>query len=943
MPSVIQPSFARGEIAPGLYGRVDTSVYQIGLRTAWNTIVHAYGGISNRMGLRFVGPCKTHNATSRLIRFKFKDTDTYMLEFGALYMRVIRGDAHVVETAVSIIAPVTATNPVVITATAHGYSNGDEVFISGAGGMIELNGRHFIVAGKTNDTFQLHDQVLDAAVDGTSFAAYTSGGTVARVFQITTPYAQGDLSTLKFTQSADTMTITHPSYDPVELTRTDHDAWTIPSISFGPEQANPTALAATQNGAAGSTIYKYRVTAIADETFEESLPGLNTTTKTIISASKTDPVIIGATAHGFLDGEEVFITGIVGMTELNGRRFTVANKNNDDFELKDEDGQLYGLWTSGGTAQLTFAKVTNGNATLTVTNNVTLTWTEAANAQRYAVYKDDNGLYGLLGETESTTFVDNGSKTPDLDSGPPRVREPFKGANNRPASVGYFQQRRVFGGSNNLPDTSDYTRTGDQSNMSVATPSRADDAIRATLTSSEVNAIRHYVALDDLLILTAGEEWRINSGDDSRFSSDTIKQKSQSSWGSGHQRPIVLGRTILFVQENNATVRSLGFELTVDGYTGTDMTILANHLFRFNTLTDWAHVRSPDPIVYGVRSDGIATTMTFDAAQEVVAWTRWGTRTPDKFENVSTIRPSSSDVDDAAYFIVKRTINGNTVRYIERVANRRKEDVRDMFYVDCGITLDNPFAISASTKASPVVLTVASGHGMVADDEVDISDIIWVPDVDAVSTETQPAQLNNGRFKVKSQTATTITLKSLADVDVDGSAFNAYVSGGKVRKAVDTVTGLQHLANENVIALADGSVVRGLTVSVTGSLTFPRKFSRAHIGFGYYSDVELLDIETRTASGSIQGFQMNVYKIVVRMEASRGLWAGPNAADLTEIAQRQFEAYGEPTRLFTGDIDVPLMPEWNSNGRVLLRQRDPLPMNLLLAMPFFRTEAEDPD
>lgn len=98
MPRLIQPSFARGEIGPDLYGRVDVAAYAVSLRTALNAIVHSYGGVSNRSGLKFIGPCSSHTGTPpRLIEFKYNTEDTYILEFGEQYMRVIRNDVHVLE------------------------------------------------------------------------------------------------------------------------------------------------------------------------------------------------------------------------------------------------------------------------------------------------------------------------------------------------------------------------------------------------------------------------------------------------------------------------------------------------------------------------------------------------------------------------------------------------------------------------------------------------------------------------------------------------------------------------------------------------------------------------------------------------------------------------------------------------------------------------------
>ena len=114
MVQLIQPSFARGEIGPALYGRVDVSAYAVALRIAKNVIIHAYGGASNRPGLRYIGPVasQAHQGDPpKLLEFEFNTTDTYMLEFGHKYMRVIRNDAHVLQAPVTITGISNGTTP----------------------------------------------------------------------------------------------------------------------------------------------------------------------------------------------------------------------------------------------------------------------------------------------------------------------------------------------------------------------------------------------------------------------------------------------------------------------------------------------------------------------------------------------------------------------------------------------------------------------------------------------------------------------------------------------------------------------------------------------------------------------------------------------------------------------------------------------------------------
>jgi len=83
----------------------------------------------------------------------------------------------------------TKANPVVVTASSHGFSNGDQVKIDlvncvgvGPNGYPKvvpsaLNGNIYVVAGVTTHTFQLKDE-LGNTIDGTAFVTYASGGKV---------------------------------------------------------------------------------------------------------------------------------------------------------------------------------------------------------------------------------------------------------------------------------------------------------------------------------------------------------------------------------------------------------------------------------------------------------------------------------------------------------------------------------------------------------------------------------------------------------------------------------------------------------------------------------------------------------------------------------------------------------------------------------------------
>ena len=224
-------SFTAGEISPRLEGRTDLEKYRQGLSDLTNMVVMPHGGVQRRPGTQFISSVKDSAVKTRLLPFQFKAGDTYILEFGDQNMRVIRNDEQVLDATDKTITGVTQANPGVITSASHGFSNGDEIYIDAIAGMTELNGRNYLVANVTTNTFTVQD-LFGNNIDTTAFTAYTSGGTATEIYNIATPYAAADLFDIRFVQSADTMYLVHPSYDIRTLTRTDHNAWSFSTMSI---------------------------------------------------------------------------------------------------------------------------------------------------------------------------------------------------------------------------------------------------------------------------------------------------------------------------------------------------------------------------------------------------------------------------------------------------------------------------------------------------------------------------------------------------------------------------------------------------------------------------------------------------------------------------------------------------------------------------------------
>jgi len=909
MTKGIQPSFVGGELAPSLHARVDLSKYTTGLATAFNVFIRAHGGASNRAGTQFIAEVKDSSKAVRLVAFEFNTEQTYALEMGDEYMRIHKDAGQVLEAAKTI-SGATQANPCVVTASSHGYSDGDEVYIIGVVGMTELNGKNFKIAGKTTHTFQLQT-LAGVNVNSSAFTAYGSAGTAARVHTVTTTYAEEDLFDLKRTQSADVMTICHPSYAVRDLTRSAHTTWTLTEKTFKPDQTHPTGVSVSA-GTTGSVTDRYAVTAFNDEDGEESLVGVGAT-KNISAITKANPAAVTTATHGFVTGDKVLLQGIAGMTELNDRRFTITKTSGTAFTLDGEDSTNYTTYTSGGSAALEFVELTNSNST----RDNTVSWTAVTGGDKYNVYRSVNGVYGFIGASETAQFVDTNIE-PDTTDTPPKQRNPFRGTNNFPSTVTYYEQRMVFANTNLKPQTIFFSQSANYNNLTFSSPRKDDDSITRTIAARQVNEIRHLVPLSDLIVLTSGGEWRVSAGTNEVLTPTSVIVKPQEFRGSSKVEPITIGSTVLYVQEQGSTIRDLAYKLDTDGYTGTDLGVLANHLFEGFTIVDWCYQETPFSVVWTVRSDGVLLGLTYLREHEVWAWHRHeiaGTFGSTNHAIVESVCSIAEGNEDAVYMVVKRTIGGATKRYIERLHTREFKSVEDAFFVDSGLTLDSPVAVTGATQANPCVVTTGSPHGLSAGEIVDIESVAGMTDLN-----------KNGWVVGTVGSTTTFNLKDSNGTDVNSSTFAAYISGGNVREAVTTITGLDHLEGQAVAVLANGFVVNNLTVS-SGAITLPNAASRVHVGLGYTADIETLNPEiSNTSIATAQGSKKRVSTVTIRVENTRGVSIGPDNTRLVEMKQ------GLNT-LTTGDLSMSIKPVWNTNGRVFIRQSNPLPMTILAVVP----------
>jgi len=180
--------------------------------------------------------------------------------------------------------------------------------------------------------------------------------------------------------------------------------------------------------------------------------------------------------------------------------------------------------------------------------------------------------------------------------------------------------------------------------------------------------------------------WLVNGGSaGSPFSATSLVANPQAYNGSSPLPPIVATSDILYVQAKQSIVRNLVYNFYTNVYTGTDISILSNHLFYNFTLTQWCWAEEPFKLAWAVRNDGVLLCLTFLKDLEIVAWTHSDTQ--GVFQGVASIVENTSIGNvDAVYHVVQRTIRGVTVNYIERFVELTfPNDYKSSWQVDAGI------------------------------------------------------------------------------------------------------------------------------------------------------------------------------------------------------------------------------------------------------------------
>ena len=666
--NTIQTNFTSGEVSPLLKGRVDVDRYYNGAQEIQNFVVRPQGGLTRRSGTKFINAAKNAAKACRLVSFEFSTTQAYILEFGDLYIRVYR-DGGIVESAPDV--------PV----------------------------------------------------------------------EIVTTYAEADLSKLYFAQSADVLFICHPDYQPRQLSRTSHTVWTLSLFTAldGPyldehegdnevtvsSISDTATLTSTENDFVVGDVGKY---VEYDSGSGQTTIGLVTayTSATVITIQPLENVILEldsavtlqsyaaptlAASHSVFD--ETYINRYINIDPIAATWHKITDYDAGASAVDRNKVTIGAALTLvslavGGTLTLSSRTIT------AILTSITDIWVATDVNRPFRLRFDSQVVWAKVTTYTSATqvVVELGGPMPLKDRDGDAYKNDAKTktwrngawgtATGWPSCVIFHEERLWFANNDNQTQTIWASKSGDFENFEPTESDSTvanDSGLSYTIASNRVNEIRWMDSGPSLLIGTAGGEWQLKASSISEPITPTnVSITPQTAYGSLEIQPVRIGPAVLFSQRSGVALREFVYQFESDSYQASDMNIVSEHLFKVNgTISSFAYQQAPDSIIWVVTSSGLLCSLTYIKDQSVYAWARhvvggsFGSGNA-VVESVASIPSGSSD---EVWIVVKRTVNGATARYVERL--------EPLFRSTSSVTKDDAFFVDSGLTYSGVATTTITG------------------------------------------------------------------------------------------------------------------------------------------------------------------------------------------------------------------------------------------
>lgn len=606
----------------------------------------------------------------------------------------------------------------------------------------------------------------------------------------------------------------------------------------------------------------------------------------ITGITQANPAVLTYTgSDDFSNGDLVRITGVNGMSELDEDFYTVANVNTGTNTF-----ELQGVNSTGYSAYISggiVRKVVQGNAS-------------------------------------------------------------FIGVNEYPACVGFYEQRLVYGGSNDAPNTLWLSVPADLDDFTVGTD--VDSGLEYTIAGG-ANQLQWIRGTSKFLAVGAfGDIYQITGGIDGVITPTSISIKPTNSYGCASINPIGKGTQVFFAQSNKLILRSFEFDFAQDSYIPVDRNTVADHITK-SGITQIEYQEGRPNILWCAKTNGELVGMTVEDGESVSGWHRH--TTDGEVLSIATL-PREGNYDQL-WVNVKRNINGTDQYCIEYFNDYASLPLRDDYidgekedddaqwqnllfeaqkqyiYTDCTLSyFGDTYATTTLTPSATTGTSVTFTAGASVFDAGMIGRQLWRKSVTG---------LEMGRAEITGYTSGTVVTCEVLESFNSTDAIPAdewYLTAG-------TVSGLDHLEGESVVVVSDGGQHPVATVS-SGAITLDRQASVVHVGLAYKGYLESNDLEGGGVNGPAQTKKKNVTGIGIRFLDTLYAKYGTDYYNLVQIEMRTASMrMDRPPEVYTGDVKV-TYPNvaldqreggWSRSKRVVISQDQPFPCNVQLIVPYF--------
>lgn len=709
-------SFNAGELSPYMEARTSIDKYRSGCKKLENYLITPYGSANRRSGTEYLGAAKSSSTRCRLFGLNLSDSNRIVMEIGVGYIRFWQNGALMTYPSSQTWNGVTYTTGAALEAVGLTYASTNTVPVyaasSGSVGTpvpyqeADLRGINLIQIN--NIVYLTHPSYPPMRVSYWGVNSYNPPFTVGEVpwkwapmldqnYTATTVTPSATSGNITVTSSAFTTFLTGASGHTGAYWEIDHPngtnylsqsllsnttsttiqilgAWNLQT--FGIWTAN-LALQYSTDNVNWSTLRTF----YSNNDYNATTTG-TTTILTYFRFVTTGSSTTGASVapRAMLQAIDPVVKGLVKITNVTTpATLVIATNSTTTVTTTSTSNLLVGMGVSGTNISLGAAIASITNST-TFVLTVTATGTGSGITASFANYASAT-VIGSLASTNSTPIWREGA---------------FSAVQGYPNACTMHESRLVFAGTSLLPSTIWGSYSNDFQNFKQGAYDA--DSYLFTLSAASGGLIQWLLPKTLLIIGTTQGEWSLGSADGTRPLTPTnVVAKRHSNYGSAGGMASIVNDTILYIQRMARKVRELIYDYSSETWVSADLTSLAEHITR-PTIVETAFQRSPDAILWMVRSDGQLVSLTYEREQQVCGSSRQ--ITSGTVESVATI--GSTTGEDEVWLLVNRTINGSTVRYVERFKTGMRlaldtADKSSWWYVDAGKTFTSATATTTVT------------------------------------------------------------------------------------------------------------------------------------------------------------------------------------------------------------------------------------------------------